>query len=72
MSIDERPAVVEKRERAGDWEAVTIIGKNHKQAIVSITERVLRLTYLCKVESKDAESVEAAIVKTEKQKVYQC
>ena len=44
VSIDERPAIVEDREREGDWEVDTIIGKNHKQAIVSITERVLRLT----------------------------
>lgn len=64
VSIDERPAIVEDREREGDWEVDTIIGKNHKQAIVSITERVLRLTYLCKVETKDAESVEQAIVRT--------
>ena len=42
----------------------TIIGKNHKQAIVTITERVLRLTYLYKVETKDAKSVERAIIKT--------
>ena len=64
VSIDERPAIVEDREREGDWEVDTIIGKNHKQAIVSITERVLRLTYLYKVETKDAESVEQAIVRT--------
>ena len=68
VSIDDRPKVVEERKREGDWEVDTIIGKNHKQAIVSITERVLRLTYLYKVETKDAKSVEAAIVKTLKSK----
>lgn len=62
VSIDERPAVVDKRTRIGDWELDTIIGKNHKQAIVSITERTVRLTYLCKVKTKDADSVEKAIV----------
>lgn len=64
VSIDERPTIVEDREREGDWEVDTIIGRNHKQAIVSITERVHRLTYLCKVETKDAVSVEQAIVRT--------
>jgi len=64
VSIDERPAIVESREREGDWEVDTIIGKYHKQAIVSITERVHRLTYLYKVQTKDAESVEQAIVRT--------
>jgi transposase, IS30 family len=63
VSIDERPAVVENRLREGDWEVDTIIGKNHKQAIVSITERVHRLTYLYKVVSKDAKSVGRAIVR---------
>lgn len=63
VSIDERPEIVEERSRAGDWELDTIIGKNHKQAIVTITERVQRLTYLYKVETKDAKSVEDAIVK---------
>lgn len=64
VSIDERPAIVEEKTRAGDWELDTIIGKNHKQAIVTMTERAHRLTYLCKVETKDAKSVEDAIVRT--------
>jgi len=64
VSIDERPQIVEQRGRVGGWEVDTIIGKNHKQAIVSINERVHRLTCLYKVETKDAESVEQAIVKT--------
>lgn len=64
VSIEERPAVVEQRERRGDWELDTIIGKGHKQAIVSITERTLRLTYLYKVDTKDAESVSAAVIDT--------
>lgn len=64
VCIEERPEIVEKRGRIGDWEVDTIIGKNHKQAIVSITERVLRLTYLYKVKTKDADSVEQAIVET--------
>jgi Transposase and inactivated derivatives, IS30 family len=34
LSIEQRPAVVEERSRIGDWEADTVIGKNHKQAIV--------------------------------------
>jgi len=64
VSIDDRPAVVDERTRQGDWELDTIIGKNHQQAIVTITERVLRLTYLYKVDTKDAESVESAITRT--------
>lgn len=62
--IDERPAIVDTRSRIGDWELDTIIGKNHKQAIVSMTERKSRLTYLYKVKTKDAASVEFAIINT--------
>ncbi len=64
ISIDLRPAIVEKRSRIGDWELDTIVGKNHQQAIVSMTERKTRLTYLFKVKNKDAASVEFAIVTT--------
>ena len=39
MSIDQRPAIIDDRSRASDWEADTFIGKAHKQAIVSLTEK---------------------------------
>lgn len=39
LSIEQLPAIVEERRRIGDWEADTIIGKNHKQVIVSLVER---------------------------------
>lgn len=68
ISIEERPAVVDERSREGDWELDTIIGKNNKQAIVSMNERVHRLIYLYKVETKDAESVEQAITRTLREK----
>jgi len=56
--------VVDDRKRIDEWELDTIIGKNHKQAIVSMTERKTRLNYIFKVESKDAASVEFAIIRT--------
>jgi len=43
VDIDERPEVVNKRERVGDWEADTIIGKNHRGAIVTLDERKSKL-----------------------------
>jgi len=39
ISIDQRQEVVNQRSRIGDWEADTIIGKNHKQAILTNVER---------------------------------
>ena len=63
-SIDERPAVVAERVRLGDWEADTIIGKNHQQAIVSLVERRSKLTRLAKVERNTEEAVKQAIVES--------
>lgn len=63
ISIDERPVIVSEKKRIGDWEADTIIGKNHQQAIVSLTERKTKLTLLAKVERKTADEVEEAIIK---------
>lgn len=61
--ISERPVIVEQRERIGDWEGDTIVGKGHQQAIVSLTERFSRFTLLHKVERATAAAVSAAIVK---------
>lgn len=61
VSIDQRPKIVETRSRIGDWELDTIIGKRHKQALVSLTERKTRLTLLAKVQRKSAELVSWSI-----------
>jgi IS30 family transposase len=63
QSIEARPDLVEKRSRVGDWELDTIIGKNHKQAIVSLTERKARLALIAKVDRKTAEQVANTIVR---------
>jgi IS30 family transposase len=41
----------------GDWELDTIIGKGHKQAIVSLTERKSRLILTDKVERKSPSAI---------------
>ena len=63
QSIEQRPAIVETRSRIGDWEADTIIGKNHRQAIVSIVERKTGFTLIRKVERKTAEAVSDAMIR---------
>ncbi len=62
VSIEQRPAEVETRQRLGDWEVDTMIGKRHKQALVTLLERKSRLVLLCKVERRTAEAVEDAIL----------
>jgi len=63
LSIEDRPAIVETRSRIGDWEADTIIGKNHRQAIVSLVERKTGFTLIRKVERKTAEQVWLSMIK---------
>ena len=41
--IDERPVEVNTREHVGDWEADTVIGKNHKGAVITLDERKSKL-----------------------------
>ena len=62
VSIEMRPAVVEQRQRIGDWEVDTIVGKGHRQAIVSLTERKSRLVLLRKVERRTADLVSEAVI----------
>ena len=39
VSIDERPAVVDARDRIGDWEIDTIMGKKHLGGLRTLIER---------------------------------
>lgn len=59
--IDERPKIVDGKSRIGDWEIDTIIGKNQKQAVLSMVERVSKYTILKKLERKTSEATKAAI-----------
>jgi IS30 family transposase len=60
-SIEERPQIVGQRQRLGDWEADTILGKGRRGAIVTLTERRSRLALIRKVERRKADHVQAAI-----------
>lgn len=60
--IDQRPAVVNAKERLGDWEIDTIIGKDRKEAVVSIVERKSKFTILRKVNNKTAQMVTDATI----------
>ena len=61
VDIDERPDVANNRERVGDWEADTIIGKNHKGAIVTLDERKSKLRLAMPTGTKAARAVTDAI-----------
>ena len=59
--ICERPPSVETRKIFGHWEGDTVIGRNHKGAIVTLVERKTRFTIAVKVERKTAQAVAHAL-----------
>jgi transposase, IS30 family len=62
-SIEERPVVVNRRKRLGDWEVDTLVGKRHKQAMVTLTERKSRFALLGKVTQRTALAVRNQILR---------
>jgi IS30 family transposase len=62
VSIDKRPEIVNSRQRLGDWEVDTVIGKGQQQAIVTLTERKSRLGLIRKVDQRTAQAVKEAIL----------
>jgi IS30 family transposase len=60
-SIEERPVLVKGRRRLGDWEVDTLIGKGHKPALVTLSERKSRFTLLGKVDQRTAQAVQNQI-----------
>jgi IS30 family transposase len=62
VSIHEHPCIVEERTRIGDWEADTVIGQHHKQAIVTIVERTTGLLKMKRVAHKTAQQVSEAMI----------
>ena len=61
--MEERPKVVDRRTRLGDWEADTFLGKNHKPVMVSLTERKSRFSLLGKVPRRTAQAVRKQTVR---------
>lgn len=62
ISIDERPEIVDNRERIGDWEIDTVLGKHSTGAIVTILERKTRFYLTKKTASKSAKDVTKATI----------
>ena len=62
VSIDDRPAIVDSKRRFGDWEGDTVIGKNHRGALVTLVERKSLYTIIRSVLHKTAKAVRDAVV----------
>jgi len=72
VSIEQRPAIVEERSRLGDWEGDTVIGKNHRGALVTLAERKSRHVLASPVPSKHADGVTAAITRLLRPHRHKC
>ncbi|AQQ70756.1 Transposase, IS30 family [Limihaloglobus sulfuriphilus] len=62
VGIEKRPPVVERKNRIGDWEGDTVVGKNHQGALVTLVDRKSKLTLIGKVDRYTAEAVERTII----------
>jgi len=57
VSIEKRPKIVTKRKRIGDMEVDLMMGKNHKSALLVITDRATIKTKLRKVTGKNSDLI---------------
>jgi IS30 family transposase len=62
VNINKRSVLVERKSRFGDFEVDTVIGKNHKGALVTLVDRNSKFTLIKKVDSKHASGVTQAII----------
>jgi IS30 family transposase len=61
VSIDERPEIVQNKQRIGDFEIDLIIGTNHKGALLTIVDRKTSFVLIEPLQSKTAAEVTKAI-----------
>jgi IS30 family transposase len=62
VMIDKRPKIVEKKNRIGDLEIDTVVGKNHKGFLVTVVDRKSKFTLIKNVPSKEAQVVTDALI----------
>jgi IS30 family transposase len=70
IPIEKRPKVVEKRIRPGDIEVDFMMGKNHKGALLVMTDRATLHTRLHKLKNRHSSVVSKAIIQKLKQMQY--
>lgn len=70
VSIEKRPKIVQKRSRPGDIEVDFMMGKNHKGALLVMTDRATLHTRLHKLEHRQSNEVSKAIIKKLKKAEY--
>lgn len=62
-SIEQRPIVVTKRQRVGDWEGDTVESVNHKPGVNTLVERVTGRLCLTKLSDRTAAATTTAVTR---------
>jgi IS30 family transposase len=60
--ISLRDPIVDTKSRVGDWEADTIVGKDHKGGLISLVERFSKFTILIHIKSFHSDNVATLIL----------
>lgn len=63
VSIEKRPKIVEKRRRLGDMEVDFMMGKNHKGAVLVVTDRATLHTRLHILKGRNSKVVSKRIIR---------
>lgn len=63
VDIDHRPKIVDEKTRFGDLEIDTIIGRNHRGAILTLNDRLTGLVWIRKLRGKDATELSIEAIK---------
>ena len=64
VGIDQRPDIVDTRQRFGDWEIDTIVGENNKGAIVTLVERKTAFMMMEKLKyGKNAKELSKTVIR---------
>lgn len=61
-SIETRPSIVDSKKPIGDYEIDLMIGKGHKQALVTVVDRKSKFTLIKKIPHKQSNLVKEALV----------
>ena len=62
VDIDQRPKIVNDKDRIGDLEIDLVVGKEHKGALITINDRATGVLFMDKVQSKEAHIIESKTI----------
>ena len=62
IGIENRPQIVNEKSRFGDFEIDTMIGKNHKGAIMTTNDRCTHIVLIRRLEGKEADPLAKAAI----------